>query len=56
MNIVRDYLKNDEYYKRMNTENINDILEEIENYITQRLNIRYLINFYILYKTKLFPS
>lgn len=40
MDIVKDYIKNNEYYKRMSTEVINEASEEIENYITQRLNIR----------------
>jgi hypothetical protein len=40
MEIVKEYIKNNEYYKRMSTEVINEAVEEIENYITQRLNIR----------------
>ncbi len=40
MNIVREYIKQNEYYKTMNEEVINDALEEIINYITQRLNTR----------------
>lgn len=40
MDIVKEYIKNNEYYKKMSTEVINEATEEIENYITQRLNIR----------------
>lgn len=47
MNIVREYIKQNDYYKRMSNEVINEALEEIENYITQRLNIR-LIFFYLI--------
>ena len=40
MDIVKEYIKNNDYYKIMSTEVINEASEEIENYITQRLNIR----------------
>ncbi len=40
MDIVKDYIKNNEFYKRMSIEVINEASEEIEGYITQRLNIR----------------
>ena len=40
MEIVMEYIKNNEYYKGMSTEVLNEAVEEIENYIIQRLNIR----------------
>jgi len=39
MEIVKEYLLNNEYYKKMSYEEINETALEIENYITQRLNI-----------------
>jgi hypothetical protein len=46
MEIVRESLKIDEYYKKSNSEVINETLEEIENYITQRLNIKYFLSLF----------
>lgn len=39
MEIVKEYILNDTYFKKCSNDVINEALEEIENYITQRLNI-----------------
>lgn len=39
MEIVKENILSDTYYKKCSNDVINEALEEIENYITQRLNI-----------------
>jgi hypothetical protein len=38
MKILNEYLLKDDYFKNCNTEIINEAMDEIENYITQKIS------------------